>query len=230
MEWTKGMDKEIGMMNHKPVANDDLSLPLRLSALHKAFYCPSREFGFMPFWFWNDDLNDAELVRQIREFHAKGFGGFIAHPRNGLSRQIGYLTPEFFRLMHVAVDEAARLGMKVILYDEAGYPSGSCQGRVVAENPDWAARPRPRSGRADAAAGWYQLKRMFQALKAHKLLGDNRLALIFRRIACPLILFSFFLDIGHRTLYNLAIHLTPVTTICSICGHGRHGRLSEQLA
>ena len=36
--------------------------------------------------------------------------------------------------------EAKRLGMKVVLYDEAGYPAGSARGRVVAENPDWAAK------------------------------------------------------------------------------------------
>lgn len=111
-----------------------------MKMLQTIFRDPPREFGFMPLWFWNDDLNDAEIVRQLREMHAKGFGGTIIHPRNGLSRRIGYLTPEFFRLMRVAVEESARLGLKVILYDESGYPSGSCQGRVVAENPDWAAK------------------------------------------------------------------------------------------
>lgn len=111
-----------------------------MNDMQRIFRDPPREFGFMAFWFWNDDLDDAELVRQIREFHAKGFGGFIAHPRTGLSRRVGYLTPEFFRLLRVAVEEAARLGLRVILYDEAGYPAGSCQGRVVAENPDWASK------------------------------------------------------------------------------------------
>lgn len=108
--------------------------------LHTLFADPPREFGIMPFWFWNDDLDEAELVRQIRAFHAKGFGGFIPHARIGLSRRVGYLTDEFFRLMRIAVDEAARLGMKVVLYDEGSYPSGSAQGRVVAENPAYAAR------------------------------------------------------------------------------------------
>lgn len=110
------------------------------SRLHATFADPPREFGIMPFWFWNDDLDEAELLRQIREFHAKGFGGFIPHARIGLSRRVGYLTDEFFRLIRIAVDEAARLGMRVVLYDEGSYPSGSAQGRVVAENPDYASR------------------------------------------------------------------------------------------
>jgi hypothetical protein len=112
----------------------------KLHPLHATFADPPREFGIMPFWFWNDDLDEAELVRQIREFYAKGFGGFTPQARVGLSRRVGYLTAEYFRLMRVAVEEAARLGMKVVLYDEGSYPSGSAQGRVVAENPDYAAR------------------------------------------------------------------------------------------
>ena len=111
-----------------------------ISALKAQFADPAREFGFMPLWCWNDDLTDEGLIEQIGEFYAKGFGGFIIHPRNGLSRRIGYLTAEFFRLVKVSVAEAARLGMKVILYDEAGYPAGSARGMVVAENPDWAAK------------------------------------------------------------------------------------------
>lgn len=111
-----------------------------VNVLKTQFADPAREFGFMPLWCWNDDLTDEGLIEQIGEFYAKGFGGFIIHPRNGLSRRVGYLTEEFFRLVKVSVAEADRLGMKVILYDEAGYPAGSARGAVVAENPDWAAR------------------------------------------------------------------------------------------
>ncbi len=104
------------------------------------FVDPPREFGMMPFWLWNDDLDEDEIIRQLRAFHAAGCGGVTIHPRVGLSRRVGYLTPAFFRLVRLAVEEAARLGMKVVLYDEASYPSGSAQGQVVAENPAWAAR------------------------------------------------------------------------------------------
>ena len=53
---------------------------------------------------------------------------------------VGYLTDEFFRLARRLVAEAARLGMKVILYDEGSYLSGSAQGAVVAENPQYASQ------------------------------------------------------------------------------------------
>ena len=84
----------------------------------ETFIDPPREFGLIPCWFWNDDLEEGELIRQLHAFHDAGFGGVLPHARVGLSRRVGYLTDEFFRLMRLVVDEAARLGMKVILYDE----------------------------------------------------------------------------------------------------------------
>jgi hypothetical protein len=104
------------------------------------FLEPPAEYGVFTTWFWNDELREAELLRQLRAFAAAGFGGVMIHARVGLSRRIGYLTPEWFRLARLAAEEAARLGMKVMLYDEGSYPSGSAQGRVAAENPDFASR------------------------------------------------------------------------------------------
>ncbi len=104
------------------------------------FQDPPREFSVMPFWFWNDDLNDEEIVRQIADFEAHGVYGFVIHPRIGLPRDIGWLSPRMLHAMHVAVDEAVRRKMYVILYDEGMYPSGSSAGQVVARNPSHAAR------------------------------------------------------------------------------------------
>ncbi|MHB8902673.1 MAG: hypothetical protein ACYC6Y_28270, partial [Thermoguttaceae bacterium] len=104
------------------------------------FKDPPREFSVMPFWFWNDDLRDEEIVRQIADFEAHGVYGFVIHPRIGLPRDIGWLSPRMIHAMHVAVDEAVRRKMYVILYDEGMYPSGSSAGQVVAKNPEHAAR------------------------------------------------------------------------------------------
>jgi hypothetical protein len=108
---------------------------MSLDTVFAAFADPPAEFGIMPFWFWNDDLNEHELRRQLRLFHGAGFGGVLPHARLGLSRRVGYLTPEFLRLVRCVAEEARELGLKVILYDEGSYPSGSAQGRVVAANP-----------------------------------------------------------------------------------------------
>jgi hypothetical protein len=104
------------------------------------FADPPREYSVLPFWFWNDDLEEEELLRQIADFDAHGVYGFVIHPRVGLPRSIGWMSERMLHLMRVAVEEADRRKMQVILYDEGMYPSGSSCGQVVAENPLYACR------------------------------------------------------------------------------------------
>jgi hypothetical protein len=106
----------------------------------KEFIDPPREFSVMPFWFWNDTLKDEEIIRQIADFEAHGVYGFVIHPRIGLPADMEWLSPQMIHAMDVAIREAARRNMYVILYDEGMYPSGSSSGQVVARNPDHAAR------------------------------------------------------------------------------------------
>jgi hypothetical protein len=100
---------------------------------------PPKEFSVMPFWFWNDDLKDDEILNQIADFEAHGVYGFVIHPRIGLPENIGWLSPRMIEAMRVAIEEAARRKMYVVLYDEGMYPSGSSSGQVVAKNPEHAA-------------------------------------------------------------------------------------------
>lgn len=113
---------------------------MSLESLRRSFLQPPDEFTPIPFWFWNDELDEAELRRQIRDFRDHGVMGFVIHPRKGLPRSIPYLSERYLHFVRVAVAEAAALNMQVVLYDEAMYPSGSAHGMVVAENPAWASR------------------------------------------------------------------------------------------
>ena len=101
---------------------------------------PPREASQAPFWFWNDELSEDELRRQLADFQDHGVHAFVIHPRAGLPRHIGWLSDRMLHFMRFTVYEAARRGMWVILYDEGMYPSGSSAGQVVAENPAFACR------------------------------------------------------------------------------------------
>ena len=101
---------------------------------------PPREYSLAPFWFWNDDLDEVELLRQIADFESHGVYGFVIHPRVGLPRDIGWMSDRMMHLMRVAVDEARRRDMFVILYDEGMYPSGSSSGQVAATDPAYRCR------------------------------------------------------------------------------------------
>src|SRR5664280_1473002 len=113
---------------------------IKAQALPENFINPPREFSVMPFWFWNDTLKDDEIIRQIAGFEEHGVYGFVIHPRIGLPADMKWLSPEMIHAMGVAIGEAAKRNMYVILYDEGMYPSGSSSGQVVEKNPAHAAR------------------------------------------------------------------------------------------
>jgi len=108
--------------------------------LRNKFIHPDDEFTPIPFWFWNHSLDEREIKRQIHDFRDKGVMGFVIHPRIGIPKDIEYLSDRFMHFVKLAVSEAARLGMKVVLYDEGMYPSGSAHGLVVKRNPGYASK------------------------------------------------------------------------------------------
>jgi hypothetical protein len=116
-----------------------LSVSSKSQDLPKEFIDPPHEFSVMPFWFWNDTLKDEEIVRQISDFESHGAYGFVIHPRIGLPGDVTWLGDKMIHAMDVAISEASRRNMYVVLYDEGMYPSGSSGGQVVAKNPAHAA-------------------------------------------------------------------------------------------
>jgi hypothetical protein len=88
--------------------------------------------GMYPFWFWNGELDEAEIEWQIREMAEKGIRGFFIHPRQGLKQP--YLSEAFFRLVEHAVSIAEDAGLVVHLYDEYPYPSGVAGGEVTCDS------------------------------------------------------------------------------------------------
>lgn len=111
-----------------------------ITKLKHQFNNPAAEYSVFPFWFLNGNLNKEEIARQLRDFKDKGVLGVVAHPRIGIPEDIEYLGQKFMDLMEFIMEEAKELGMKVIIYDEGMYPSGSAHGKVVENNPEFAAR------------------------------------------------------------------------------------------
>ncbi len=86
-------------------------------------------YGSLPFWSWNDKLQENELRRQIRRMHELGMNGFFMHARGGLETE--YLSDEWYELTRACVDEAQKLGMEAWAYDENGWPSGFAGGKLL---------------------------------------------------------------------------------------------------
>lgn len=101
---------------------------------------PSEEFTPIPFWFFNDTPDEERIAAQLADYVDKGVNGIVLHPRIGVPREIPYLSEAYFAAVKFIVKTAHNLGMKVVLYDEGMYPSGSAHGQVVEVNPDFASR------------------------------------------------------------------------------------------
>lgn len=91
----------------------------------------------IPFWSWNNALDETELIKQIDQMYEVGMGGFIMHARLGLTTE--YLGEKWFSCVEACLKRAKELGMNAWIYDENGWPSGFVGGKLL-ENESFRAR------------------------------------------------------------------------------------------
>lgn len=93
------------------------------------FKNPTSEYRAAPFWAWNCELEEKELLWQIEQLKKMGFGGFYMHTRSGMSTK--YLSDEFMQLIKSCTQKAKDEKMLAWLYDEDRWPSGAAGGYVT---------------------------------------------------------------------------------------------------
>ena len=108
-----------------------------IDKLKNVFQRELMEYRAIPFWSWNNELDEKELVRQIEEMKEVGMGGFIMHARLGLTTE--YLSEKWFSCIEACLKKAKELGMRAWIYDENGWPSGFVGGKLL-EREDFRAR------------------------------------------------------------------------------------------
>lgn len=95
------------------------------------------DYQAVPFWSWNNELDEEELVAQIVEMKGAGIGGFIMHARTGLTTE--YLGEKWFSCIDACLKKARELHMNAWVYDENGWPSGFVGGKLL-EREDFRAQ------------------------------------------------------------------------------------------
>ena len=83
----------------------------------------------IPFWSWNDELDEKELTNQIEWMHENGIRGFFMHARGGLTTP--YLGEKWFNCVRSCLKKAKELNMEAYAYDENGWPSGFAGGKLL---------------------------------------------------------------------------------------------------
>ncbi len=117
-----------------------MTAPLGVDDLAERFAHPEGDVRPWVFWFLNDALDEQLIDHDLTRMAGAGIGTIVPHARIGLDPAVGYLTPRWWELLRHVARTCERLGLQIVLYDEASYPSGSANGAVVAENPEFAAR------------------------------------------------------------------------------------------
>jgi hypothetical protein len=99
------------------------------------FQNPPLEAKSRPLWFWNKaNPTTAEIQEQIQRCRDEsGYLGFGILPAAEPEK---YLSEEYFARYGDAVRKAAELGMKLCLYDEYWFPSGSAGGQFCRRFPE----------------------------------------------------------------------------------------------
>ncbi len=101
------------------------------------FKNPTSEYRAAPFWAWNCELEEDELLRQAECLKEMGMGGFHIHTRSGMATK--YLGDEYMRLVKSCVKKAKSENMLAWLYDEDRWPSGTAGGYVT-KTPEYRER------------------------------------------------------------------------------------------
>lgn len=104
------------------------------AAVRKLLADPPRGYATAPLWVWNDLLTEDQIRGTMQDLAGQKVMQVFVHPRPGLMTP--YLSPDWFRLWKVALDEAAKRDMNVWIYDENSYPSGFAGGWVPEVMPE----------------------------------------------------------------------------------------------
>ena len=96
--------------------------------------------------------DEATVKRTLEAYKSVGIDQFLIYARSGLEYE--YMGEEWLQMCEWFCKHAKRLDMSIWLYDEYNWPSGSCKGRVPAENADFESRQYAVYKNADGTFRW----------------------------------------------------------------------------
>ncbi|MDP4203952.1 MAG: hypothetical protein Q8861_14815 [Bacteroidota bacterium] len=100
----------------------------------KQFANPPAPYCTLAIWGWEGPMSKEVIQRDLDAILKKGFR--TVNIEAGYHLPFAYLSPEWFKMVKVAVLEAKKRGMKVWIINEGKYPSGFAGGKFSTERPD----------------------------------------------------------------------------------------------
>jgi len=122
-----------------------------VSQAAKAFVNPPAEYGAIHWAIWGGQQTKERIVADIAQIHANGGTVYMINNSRGLLPK--YLTPEYLDLVKTVVTECKKLGMKVWIEGDAGYPDGFAGGMIRRDYPGLGMQGIVADARYTVAAG-----------------------------------------------------------------------------
>ena len=144
----------------------------------KVFANPPNVYkGHAGFGMMLDEVDEEMAREQIQHFHSLGFGGVFISAHKGHAgklprwyveqgkpfmrlgyKGIEYLSEEFIEVYRAYLDEAEKLGMRVILYDDYYFPTGQVAGQFFKQFPEYMASRLDKVEKDHQGEGTIKLK------------------------------------------------------------------------
>lgn len=136
-----------------------LAVPLLAQFDPATFKSPPAQYRGHAMWsFPLTTLSESYIASGIEEMAKLNYGGFFIEPGGGPttglsdayiklfrrgqtdSRGVVYLSDEYFRYYKLAMEEAKKRGLEVVLYDDYSFPTGTVGGQLFSKYPQYAAK------------------------------------------------------------------------------------------
>lgn len=107
------------------------------------FQSPPAQYRGHAMWNFNlGTLNEKDVVSGIDEMAKLNYGGFFieagGRPQNG--HGVAFLSDDYFKYYKLAIEQAKKDGLEMILYDDYAFPTGTVGGQMLAEHPEYIAK------------------------------------------------------------------------------------------
>lgn len=101
----------------------------------KDFEKPPKEYYPVPWWAWTGNMRKDEMYRQLIDMKDKGIYEFFIFAIYGLEYPI-FLKKSWWEMVEFTLKTCRKLGMKVWIYDDLNWPSGSAGGWLLRDHPE----------------------------------------------------------------------------------------------
>jgi hypothetical protein len=102
--------------------------------VERVWKAPPPEYGPEPYYGLNGLVDREVLARDLDKAVQLGFHAVTVQPGRGNKEP--YLSPEYFQMFKVLVEEAKKRDLRVWIIDDAGYPSGFAGGLISTQKPE----------------------------------------------------------------------------------------------